>query len=124
MITLNGMTELEKVTKEDITKYFLEEGHKTYAAYFQQFDLHLLPKESKEIAFMFPDKWEIYLNSAITDLDTVSMLLRHEMLHQFLRHGARFDDMIRVRRKIQPGDPIPHDEQYAIDQLLSNFAAD
>lgn len=56
MISLNGMTALEKATKAHITKYLQEEGHKTYAAYFQEFDFHLLPKESSDIAFMLPNK--------------------------------------------------------------------
>lgn len=57
MIKLNTrMTAVEKATKAEITKFLQEEGHKTYAAYFQEFDFHLLPKETDDVAFMRPNK--------------------------------------------------------------------
>ena len=52
------------------------------------------------------------------------MLLRHEMLHQFLKHGDRFKSIERKRRNQDDDEPIVADQKYIADQRLSNIAAD
>lgn len=46
------------------------------------------------------------------------------MLHQFLKHGDRFDAIERKRRKLPADEPIVPDQDYASDHELFNIAAD
>ena len=116
-----AMTREETATHDLIRQTLLEEGHKTYAEYFNLFELHLLPATSEAVAYMVPSKGVIYVNRGVDDLDLVTLLMRHEMLHEFLRHGDRYTKLLR---KVQG---LKDDEEPVRDPKLhqvSNIAAD
>ena len=48
---------------------------------------------------MLPDKGMIFINKDINDIDIIDLLLRHEMLHQYLRHGKRYQNIIKQKIK-------------------------
>lgn len=122
------MSPKEKAAHDLIRKTLLEAGHKTYAEYFMLFELHLFDNaemggtpDQPVIAFMLPDKGIIYLNKDIDDLDSVEFLMRHEMIHEYLKHHPRLKDYLRKKQNL-PDDEEP--EISAEMQQLGNLAAD
>ena len=114
-------TNLEKNTHMLITKKLLEEGHKTYSQYFQLFELHFIPRENKQsVAYMVPDKGIIYLNEGITSWPLVSLLIRHEMMHEYLQHGKRLQDYLKSKN-LQSNPQMQKIGNLAADWELSKF---
>ena len=124
-----GMTKKEQATRDQLADYLGNEGHGKYAEYLMLFDLHFMSdKEAQNgnIAYMIPDKGMIFINRDIDDLDAIDLLLRHEMLHQYLKHGERYKKAIRKKLNIkdeeEPTFKDPLDAQAY--HRISNMAAD
>ena len=116
-----SMTKLERETHNILTDALIEEGHSTYASYFQLFELHLIPRtNTHSIAYMIPDKGVIYLNEGITDLDMASLLIRHEMMHQYLEHGRRAIEYLKSKGK-NDNNQLHKLCNYAADLELSKY---
>lgn len=116
-----AMTREETATHDLIRQTLLEEGHKTYAEYFNLFELHFLPATSEAVAYMVPNKALIYLNKGVDDLDLVTLLMRHEMLHEFLKHGERYTKLLRKIQGLKDDEEPVRDPQL---HQVSNIAAD
>ena len=84
-----GMTKNEQIAKEQIIDILLKDGYKTYAQLFSLFDLNLT-NDPESIAYMIPDKGVIVINANV-DTDQVSVLVRHEILHEYLAHKLRME---------------------------------
>lgn len=83
------MTKRERLGKEQIIKKLGESGYPTYADLFSLFDLHLT-KDPDVVGFMVPEKAEITINENL-DIEQVSLVVRHEILHEFLDHKKRIE---------------------------------
>lgn len=83
-----GMTEREYRAKQEIRKILSKEGYPTYSYLIQDFDIHLT-KDPSVIGYMEPGKGVICLNEGL-DLEQVSVIVRHEILHEFFNHEKRF----------------------------------
>ena len=83
-----GMTKRETIAKEQIRKILSEEGYPTYSYLIEDFDIHLT-KDPNVIGYMEPGKGVICLNEGL-DLEQVSVVVRHEILHEFFNHEKRF----------------------------------
>lgn len=107
------MTKKEWMIKREMYQFFLEEGYKTYAEIFKKFDLHLT-RNPQVIAYMVPDKGEIFVNEQITHAPTLSLLIRHEILHEYLDHQMRI-------MKHKPDGYYSPIDNVAMDYEISNL---
>lgn len=81
------MTHEEWLAKKQIMKYLAEEGRPTYAKLLDYFDLNLTA-DPECAAYMIPGKATIVINREL-DIDQVSTIVRHEILHEFFTHQER-----------------------------------
>lgn len=82
-----SMTREEKFAKEYIINKLSRQGYPTYAKLLNDFDINLTNNDDV-IAFMEPSKGRIVINRGLDD-DQVSVVIRHEILHQYLQHEMR-----------------------------------
>ena len=82
-----SMTKEEYVTKQYIQSKLAKQGYPTYARILGDFDLNLT-NDPLTVGFMEPGKGRIVLNRGL-DEDQVSVIIRHEILHQYLEHEKR-----------------------------------
>ena len=86
-----SMTQMEKATKDAIYRFLRKQGYVTYAKIFQKFDLNFYVPQPGEIfiAAMEPGKYRILINPVITNKPALSTFIRHEILHEYLKHERR-----------------------------------
>ena len=108
-----AMTKREQQAKKEITRILQKEGYVTYARLFEYFDLNLT-KDPNVVGYMEPDKARIVVNENL-NIDQVSFVVRHEILHEYLDH--------QLRMKRHMGDDAYNNRTGAIHQLI-NIAAD
>lgn len=96
-----GMTREEKITKDYLQTLLAEQGYVTYSDIFSNFDLNLTDNP-KIIGFMEPSKGRIVINRNITDENTISVIIRHEILHFFLEHEQRMVRKISKKMGLNP----------------------
>lgn len=73
--------------KKQLKKKLREQGYATYARLLDLFDVYLTD-DPKHIAYMYPGKAVIVMNKNL-NIDQVSTLVRHEILHEYLAHKQR-----------------------------------
>lgn len=96
--------------KDQIMDVLSEEGYPSYAKLLSLFDV-FLTDDPDVVAYMIPGKAAIVLNQNL-NIDQVSTLVRHEILHEYFTHAER---QAEFQRK-HPGIPADHE--------LSNIAGD
>lgn len=99
--------------KDQMTDVLRSQGYATYARLLQLFDVYLTD-DPDTIAYMIPQRAAIVINKNV-DEDSVSVLLRHEMLHEYLTHFERQLEF----EKNNPGLKPPKS-----NNKLANIAAD
>ncbi|MGM9544671.1 MAG: hypothetical protein ACI3T9_06770 [Romboutsia timonensis] len=104
------MTAREEAAKEQIIRVLRKEGYPTYARLFDLFDLNLTD-DPNVIGYMLPGKAKIVLNENLS-IDQVSVVVRHEILHEWLSHGPRSEAFDKAHPDLLP------------DHDTSNIAAD
>lgn len=82
-----AMTKEEKQTKEYIWQKLSEDGYPTYAQIFWDLDLHLTAAP-RVVGFMEPKSGTITINRNL-DENQFSVIIRHEILHNYLKHEVR-----------------------------------
>ena len=82
-----GMTVEEKQSKQFIETLLSKQGYPTYARLLHEFDLNLTNSPTI-VAYMEPGKGRIVVNRNL-NVDQVSTIIRHEILHQYLQHENR-----------------------------------
>lgn len=87
-----SMTKREFIAKQQIRNILAKEGYPTYSYLIQDFDIHLT-KDPSVIGYMTPSKGVITLNDGL-DLEQVSVIVRHEILHEYLNHAKRFEQHV------------------------------
>lgn len=87
-----SMTKREFLAKKEIRNILAKEGYPTYSYLIQDFDIHLT-KDPNVIGYMVPDKGVITINEGL-DLEQVSVIVRHEILHEYLNHAKRFENHV------------------------------
>lgn len=102
-----SMTKLERLAKEEVLTILSEEGYPTYAKLLSKFELNLT-SDPGVVGYMEPAKGRIVLNRGL-DIEQVSVIARHEILHFYLEHerrllqklaqqtGANLDDLDDIR---------------------------
>ena len=82
-----SMTKFERQAKNEVLDILREEGYPTYARLLNMFDVNLTD-DPGVIGFMEPAKGRIVLNRGL-DIEQVSVIARHEILHEYLTHEMR-----------------------------------
>lgn len=84
-----SMTKLERRAKEEVLDILSKEGYPTYARLLNKFDVNLTA-DPGVVGYMEPDKGRIVLNKGL-DIEQVSVIARHEILHEYLTHMQRME---------------------------------
>ena len=84
-----AMTRRDSTAKNEVRKQLSKEGYPTYSYLIEDFDIYLT-KDPGVIGYMMPDKGVIVLNEGL-DMEQVSTIVRHEILHEFFTHAKRFE---------------------------------
>jgi hypothetical protein len=82
-----AVTKEEYLAKKQIMDILSKQGYPTYAHLLDLFDLNLT-NDPSVVGYMIPDKGVIVLNRNL-DIDQVSTIVRHEILHEYLSHQLR-----------------------------------
>ena len=106
-------TTLRNDAKSEIIKILRKQGYPTYARLVDYFDIYLTD-DPEVVGYMIPDQAKIVLNKEL-NIDQVSTIVRHEVLHEYLTHGPRQKKFDKEHPELNP-HLAPHD--------LSNIAAD
>lgn len=81
------MVTLSRDAKNQIIQMLRSQGYATYARLLQLFDVYLTD-DPDTVAYMIPQKAAIVINENV-DQDSISLLVRHEILHEYLTHLER-----------------------------------
>ncbi len=80
-------TTLRNDAKQEIINILRDEGYATYARLADLFDIYLTD-DPNVVGYMIPGKAKIVLNQNLS-ISQVSLIIRHEILHEFLTHRER-----------------------------------
>ncbi len=84
-----SMTKLERGTRAALARYLREQGYVTYAGILLSLDLNFHRPPRPFVAALLPDKNVIQINPNLTDKESLSTVIRHEILHHYLAHQER-----------------------------------
>lgn len=84
-----AMTKRERAAKHQVERILGEQGYPTYASLLELFDFNLT-QDPEVVAYMIPSKAVIVVNEGL-DIEQVSTIVRHEILHEYLSHAKRID---------------------------------
>lgn len=113
-----AMTKREFLGKQEIRKILAEEGYPTYSYLIEDFDIHLT-KDPDVIGYMIPSKGVITINEGL-DLEQVSVIVRHEILHEYLNHAKRFEQHVGADNYNNRSEAQHNDMNIAGDYEISN----
>lgn len=126
------MTQIEKKAKRILIKKLSEEGYRTYANILGLFDIHLTSDPSV-VGYMNPGKGSITVNRGL-DMDQISVIIRHEILHEYLDHIKRLLkkvnapslDLYQYKNKKENPDDLTIEDliNLGYDPYLANVAGD
>ena len=106
---------LNNAAKNQIMRVLREEGYPSYAKLLDLFDIYLTD-DPEVIGYMVPDKAKIVLNKDLS-INQVSVVVRHEMLHEYFTHHARAQKFNKDHEDLLPD----HDSaNIAADFEISN----
>ena len=95
-----AMTRKEQLAKEQIIRILQTTGYPTYASLLDLFHVNLT-EDPNVVAYMEPGKGRIVLNSGL-DINQVSTVVRHEILHEYLNHHKRLINKLAKERNLDP----------------------
>lgn len=81
------MLKNEKNAKASIMRFLAEQGYPRYASLLRYFDINLT-SDPDTIAYVENGRARIVINKYLS-LEQVSVVIRHELLHRWLRHAYR-----------------------------------
>lgn len=110
---------LERSTaaREQITKKLRSQGYATYARLLNLFDVYLT-EDPGIVAYMLPSKATVVINKNL-NIDQVSTIVRHEILHEYFNHKVRESDLLR-KRNLSVSDQLARLSNIAGDYDISN----
>lgn len=121
-----AMTHYENIAKKEIQRILAQQGYKTYAKILDDFDVNLTDDQSV-VGYMIPNKAKIVLNQNLA-IDQVSMIVRHEILHQVLKHEERLINHLAERLGLNPDNltnlSLKELQQKLYSNKIFNVAAD
>ena len=113
------MTELEKLAKDQIIQKLNSEGYPSYAKLFALFDLKLTDNPNT-VGAMIPNKAVMIINKNL-DIDQVSVIVRHEILHEYLTHQLRMEQKLGADVWAKRTPAMHRQSNFAGDYEISNL---
>ena len=104
----------DQEAKNELTNILRRQGYATYARILQLFDFYYTDDEDT-VAYMIPQQAAIVMNEKVNTEEMASVLIRHEILHEYLTHYERQIEF----EKNHPGLKLPQGSH-----KLANIAAD
>ena len=86
--------------KNQIMDILNKQGYPSYAKLVNLFDIYLTDDEDV-VGYMIPGKAKIVLNQGL-NIDQVSTIVRHEILHEYLVHGPRGEEFDKTHPELTP----------------------
>ena len=86
--------------KNQIMDILNKQGYPSYAKLVNLFDIYLTDDENV-VGYMIPGKAKIVLNQGL-NIDQVSTIVRHEILHEYLVHGPRGEEFDKTHPELTP----------------------
>lgn len=114
-----SMTLEEYKAKIAIANILRKQGYSRYARIFNLFDFNFTD-DPKVIAYMEIGKARIVVNRQIDDEDTISLLVRHEILHEYLDHMLRMERHLGKEVWDKRSKPMHYASNVAGDYEISN----
>lgn len=108
-----SMTKEEYLAKNQIRNKLASQGYPTYSHLLSYFDVNLT-SDPNVIAYANMEKSVIVLNRNL-DINQVSVVVRHEILHRYLDHWTRLESHVGKEK---------WDARTSLEQQLANIAAD
>lgn len=87
-----AMTKREYYAKQEILDRLSEQGYPTYAKILNKFDVNLTA-DPEVVGYTEVGKGRIVLNQGL-NIDQVSTITRHEILHNYLKHMQRMENKL------------------------------
>lgn len=112
-----AMTRQEKLMKYWLMKRLISEGYVTYAKILKEFDIRC-DDDPNVAAYMIPGKGIIAISPNVDDTQA-SLLVRHEILHEYLRHEQRLIDALRKKHE-ELADDISKMDTGEMEKALKN----
>lgn len=108
--------------KRQLIKKLREQGYATYARLLDLFDIYLTD-DPEHIAYMYPGKAVIVMNKNL-NIDQVSTLVRHEILHEYLAHKQRQERYHANSSKYPYDKENPNNPMNNVFHKIQNIAGD
>ena len=99
---MGRMTRDEYATKEYLADRLAEQGYVTYSKLFELFDLRLTYNPTV-VGYMEPGEGRITLNGTL-DEHTLLLVIRHEIMHEYLTHEMRAIKHLARKKGIDEDD--------------------
>ena len=112
------MTKKEALGREEICKKLSSQGYVTYSDLLRYFDLHITA-DPEVIGYMIPGKGVIVVNKDL-DIEQISVVVRHEILHEYLQHAERFEKHVGADKYKARSSAMHNDMNIAGDYEISN----
>lgn len=103
--------------REQLIKKLRSQGYATYARILSLFDVYLT-EDPNIVAYMIPNKATIAINKNL-NIDQVSTIVRHEILHEYFNHQVRELNLLK-KRNLNVNDQLAQLSNIAGDYDISN----
>ena len=97
-----SMTREEKTAKNYLGRVLSTDGYPTYAKIFQKFDFNFT-NDPSVVAYLDPQRGVIVANRGLNE-HQICVIIRHEILHDYLRHEKRLLDKLAKDKNLDPDD--------------------
>lgn len=123
-----GMTLRDRAGKRYLWERLRQDGYPTYAKIFYNFEFHFTDNPTS-VGYLDVEDGSITLNSEL-DVESCSVVIRHEILHAYLQHNKRMIAHLAKRLGLDP-DKLDDlslnkimDILYNDPERLANYAGD
>lgn len=113
-----SMTLEERKAKKYLWEHLRKEGYPTYAKIFYNFDFHFTDNPNA-VGFLDNKDGSITLNREL-DVESCSVVIRHEILHAYLQHHKRMIAHLAKQRGLDP-DKL---DDLSLNELLRDIYMD
>ncbi len=121
-----AMTREEKNAKNYLIHVLRSEGYPTYAKIFQKFDFNFT-NHPGIAAYLDPAKGVIVANRTLDEFQ-ICTIIRHEILHHYLKHEKRLLDKLAIEKGLDPDDiddmTLDEIKKELYSNSMFNYAAD
>lgn len=117
------MSHREKLMKAWLIRKLKSQGYLTYAKILREFDVNIWPRDYFGVAALNANNGVFYINEGVDD-EQASVVIRHEILHAFLKHQRRGIDYLKKERGIDVSQMSEEEIAKLDDDLMQDLYND